>query len=101
MCIRDSCYTYLCESNVWNVNPLPTANPRSVGHDEPATGDVALVYQKLKGSDQYLPVHFAVYQGNGTYYQRNGASSIEIVNSQFFSNYSNAVIRYVNRDTGK
>jgi len=87
-------YTCLCESNVWNVNPLPTANPQSVGHDEPAPGDVALVYRKLKGLGQYLPVHFAVYH-------RNVASSIEIVNSKFFSNYPNAVMRCVNRDAGK
>ena len=60
-----------------------------------------LVYQKIKGTNYYLPVHFAVYQGNDTFYQRNGASSIEVVNSQFFGNFSNAIVRYVNKTTGK
>lgn len=95
------CYTYLCESNVWTVNPSPTENPNAVGHDTPGPGDAALVYQKIKGTNYYLPVHFAVYQGNDTFYQRNGASSIEVVNSQFFNNFSNAVVRYVNKTTGK
>ncbi len=95
------CYTYLCESNIWTANPLPNENPQSVGHDSPSPGDAVLVYQKLKGTNYYLPVHFAVYQGNDTYYQRNGSSSIEVVNSQFFSNYPNAILRYVNKSTGK
>jgi hypothetical protein len=95
------CYTYLCERNIWNVNPLPTDNPRSVGHDKPSAGDAVLVYQRIKNTKNYLPVHFAVYQGNGIYYQRNGASSVEVVSHQFFQNFSNAIIRYVNPTTGK
>jgi hypothetical protein len=46
-------------------------------------------------------VHFAVYEGHGIFYQRNGASSVEVVNSRFFQNYENAVIRYVDPKTGK
>lgn len=95
------CYTYLCERNIWNVNPAPTENPRLVGHDAPNDGDAVLVYQKIKNTKYYLPVHFAVYQGNDTYYQRNGASSVEVVSSQFFQQFSNAIVRYVNQKTGK
>lgn len=95
------CYTYLWETNIYNVNPGPTNNPNSVGHATPQPGDAAVVYQKITGTQTYQPVHFAVFMGNDTFYQRNGASSIEVVNSQFFSNFSNAIVRYVNRTTGK
>jgi len=95
------CYTYLCENNIWNINPLPTNDPNSVGHSVPAVGDAAVVFRKLSGAQSWVPVHFAIYKGNGMFYQRNGTSSIEIVNSQFFSNYPNAIVRYINPSTGK
>lgn len=95
------CYTYLCENNIWNINPFPTANPNSVGHDAAAAGDVAVVYRKLTGTQNWVPVHFAIYKGNGIFFQRNGTSSVEVVNSQFFGNYPNAIIRYVSPSTGK
>lgn len=49
----------------------------------------------------YVPVHIAVYRGNDTHFQCNGSSSVEVVNSQFFANYPNAILRYVNKSTGK
>ena len=49
----------------------------------------------------WVPIHFAVYQGNGIYYQRNGVSSIEVVSGEFFKNFSNVKIRYVTPSTGK
>jgi hypothetical protein len=96
------CYTFLCENNIWNINPSPTSNPNSVGHSDPASGDVAIVYRKLNmPNGPWIPVHFAIYQGNGQFFQRNGSSSIEVVNSRFFQNFPNAIVRYVNRTTGK
>jgi len=95
------CYTYLCEKNIWDINPLPTNDPNSVGHPAAAAGDVAIVYRKLSAAQTWVPVHFAIYQGGGIFFQRNGASSVEVVNSQFFSNFPNAIVRYVTPSTGK
>lgn len=93
------CYTYvLCERGAANISTLPVTNPDSVGHNSPKPGDVTVVYRKLRGTNYWVPVHFAAYQRNNIYYQRNGLSSIEVVNSKFFTdpkNYPNAKIRYV------
>ena len=89
------CYSYLWEKGIWDVNPGPTKTPNAVGHDDPSPGDVAVVYQRFAGTDVYQPLHFAIYQGNGLFYQRNGASSVEVVTKQFFGNFSNAIVRYV------
>ena len=89
------CYSYLWERGIWTVNPGPTAEPNKVGHAEPAKGDVAVVYQRFAGSSVFQPMHFAIYRGDGLFFQRNGASSIEVVTRQFFSSFSKAIVRYV------
>ncbi len=95
------CYTYLCERNIWNVSPFGTDKPQTIGHATPRPGDAVVVFQKIFHGNSYTAVHFAVYEGHGIFYQRNGASSVEVVNSRFFQNYKNAVVRYVDPKTGK
>ena len=89
------CYSYLWEKGIFDVNPAPSRNPNGMGHNDPLPGDVAVVYQRFAGTDIYQPLHFAIYQGNGLFYQRNGASSVEVVTREFFGNFSNAIVRYV------
>ena len=95
------CYSYLWEEGILSVNPAPTETPNAVGHGSPALGDAAVVYRRLAGKTLYVPLHYAVYKGNGIFYQRNGNSSIEVVSEEFFTNFPNAIVRYVNPNTGK
>jgi len=106
------CYTYACGStdSLFNKLPvigIPVDNPNAIGHNRVIPGDVLTVFSRVNnpfnGTYSYSPTHYAVYKGKGIFYQKNGASSIEIVNSKFFLNpaYSNAVFRYINPKTGK
>ena len=73
-----------------------TTSPQLIGNDAPKNpGDVAIVFQRIKNTNEYTPLHYAVYQGGGIFFQANGISSIEVVNTTFFTNYPNAIVRYV------
>lgn len=96
----DFCYTY-CSSKLNRLPVIgfshsdPTHDGKSLNDLKP--GDVLVFFKKSVGSDgkvDYIPVHYALYKGNGTVWFKNGASDVYIAKlPDYLKNYEGFVVR--------